>query len=87
MTLTPEQRAAAIEAMARCFIELHGKFRDEDWEDELQQVRARMSAKPWQRCMVSDALGASGAALDAALPIIEAAIVSDKPRDTNGEKP
>lgn len=67
MTLTPEQRAAAIEAMARNMC--RGEGSDPDRLDTLYSVPR------WKTHRVAARL-----ALDAALPIIEAAIVSDKPR-------
>jgi len=71
MTLTPEQRAEAIEAMARALCRESG--RNPDRLDDL------LSLPRWkfQR-------DAAKAALDAALPIITAALVSDKPGGANG---
>lgn len=77
MTLTPEQRAAAIEAMALAIINFS---RDSDGYAPLKYIPA--GAIGFVRANHEAAV-----ALDAALPIIAAAIVSDKPRDTNGEKP
>jgi len=71
MTLTPEQRAAAIEAMARAICK-----RDGDDPDRLGDL-VLLPRWKFQR-------SAARAALDAALPIIEAAMVSDKPGGDNG---
>ena len=71
MTLTPEQRAAAIEAMARAICKAHGHNPDKtiDYTDGV-----------W-KYYISPAVDA----LDAALPIIAAAVVSDKPGGTHAE--
>ena len=74
MILTPEQRSAAIEAIARALCQEAGITPDRP--DTL------FSVPRWKFRR-----DAASAALDAALPIIVGAIVSDKPRDTNGEKP
>jgi len=64
MTLTPEQRAAAIEAMARALCQEAGS--NPDRADTLLSVpRSNFRRR------------AAAAALDAALPIIAAAMVSD----------
>jgi len=70
MTLTPEQRAAAIEAMARAICKAHGHNPDKtiNYTDGV-----------WKYC-ISPAVDA----LAAALPIIKAAMASDKPVGENG---
>jgi len=70
MTLTPEQRAAAIEAMARAMC---APFPP----NELIFLGGYMTR--WKSHKEAATL-----ALDAALPTIEAALVSDKPGGDNG---
>ena len=69
MTLTPEQRAAAIEAVVLAVTNLR----------RVIDGYARLEAIPAGAIGYYKIKNEAEAALDAALPIIEAALVSDKP--------
>ena len=71
MTLTPEQRAAAIGAMARAICD--------EGDQDPDGAGPLVSFFRWKFFRAQ-----ASAALDAALPIIEAALVSDKPGGDNG---
>ena len=74
MTLTPEQRAASIEAMARALCHENG-FDTASTRD--------LGAEEFQPAWTFYREDAADA-LDAALPIIKAAMASDKPVGENG---